>query len=80
VDDFLIARNPDESSTLPYLLRLPLTASRIVLEARDTWPRTAKVYCHTFDLGIEPRRLATHPGREGTHVPPARHSMASRAA
>jgi hypothetical protein len=46
VDDFVVARNPDEDSTLPYLLRLPLTEAGIVLKVRDTWPRTAKVYCH----------------------------------
>ncbi len=46
VDDFLIARNPDEDSTLPFLVRLPLRTGGIVLNVRDTWPRTAKVYCH----------------------------------
>jgi hypothetical protein len=46
VDDFVVARNPDDGSTLPYLVRLPLTADGVVLKVRDTWPRTAKVYCH----------------------------------
>ncbi|MEY4231122.1 MAG: hypothetical protein RLZZ362_1971 [Actinomycetota bacterium] len=41
----MIARNPDEGSTLPYLVRLPL-GTGVVLKVRDTWPRTAKVYCH----------------------------------
>lgn len=45
-DDFLIAVNPEEASTLPYLLRLPLGRNGIVLKARERWPRTAKVYCH----------------------------------
>lgn len=45
-DDFLIARNPDDASTLPYLIRLPLGPNGVVLKARETWPRTAKVYCH----------------------------------
>ncbi|MDQ3382987.1 MAG: Lsr2 family protein [Actinomycetota bacterium] len=44
--DFLIARNPEEGSTLPYLLRVPLGVDGIVLKARETWPRTGKVYCH----------------------------------
>lgn len=44
-DDFLVARNPEEDSTLPYLVRIPL-ADGIVLKARETWPRTTKVYCH----------------------------------
>lgn len=46
VEDFVVARNPDGDSALPYLLRLPLGPEGIVLKARDTWPRTAKVYCH----------------------------------
>ena len=45
-DDFLVARNPDPDSSLPYLLRIPLGADGVVLKARDTWPRTSKVYCH----------------------------------
>lgn len=43
---FRIARNPDPDSTLPYLLSLPLAPEPLVLKAKDTWPRTAKVYCH----------------------------------
>lgn len=46
VDDFVIARNPEEDSTLPFLVRLPLGANGILLKVKDTWPRTAKVYCH----------------------------------
>lgn len=45
-DDFLIARNPEEGSTLPYLVRIPLGPNGIVLKSKETWPRTAKVYCH----------------------------------
>lgn len=45
-DDFIIARNPDPDSTLPYLVRIPVGELGIVLKARDTWPRTTKVYCH----------------------------------
>jgi len=48
-DDFLIARNPEEGSTLPYLLRIPLGPNGIVLKARDTWPGATKVYCHRAD-------------------------------
>lgn len=44
-DTLLIARNPDPESSLPYLVRIPLGRG-IVLRARDTWPRTAKIYCH----------------------------------
>lgn len=42
---FLVARNPDPDSTLPYLLRVPLEDG-ILLKARDRWPTTARVYCH----------------------------------
>jgi hypothetical protein len=45
-EDFLIARNPEEGTTLPYLLRIPLGANGVVLKAREMWPRTSKVYCH----------------------------------
>ena len=40
----VIARNPDPDSKLPYLLRLPIDGG-LVLKARDTWPRTARVFC-----------------------------------
>ncbi len=46
---FSIARNPDADSSLPYLLHLPLGDRDLLLKARDTWPRTAKVYCHRAD-------------------------------
>jgi hypothetical protein len=45
-DDFLVARNPEEGSSLPYLVRIPLGPDGVVLKARETWPRTSKVYCH----------------------------------
>ncbi len=47
---FLVARNPDPESSLPFLLRLPLEGG-LVLKARDTWPRTARVYCHRAEEG-----------------------------
>lgn len=43
---FLIARNPDPASRLPYLLRLPLGRDGLVLRARETWPRTSRVFCY----------------------------------
>lgn len=45
---FLVARNPEEDSTLPYLIRLPLEGG-VVVKARDTWPTTSRVYCLPFD-------------------------------
>lgn len=47
--EFVIARNPDPDSTPPYLIRLPLGPDGVALKARDTWPRTSKVYCHRAD-------------------------------
>ena len=38
-----MARNPEEESSLPYLVRLPLPDGAVVLKVRDVWPRTAKV-------------------------------------
>lgn len=43
---FVVATNPDPDSSLPYLLRVPLPGGDLILKARDSWPRTAKVYCH----------------------------------
>lgn len=47
--EFVIARNPDAGSSLPFLVRLPLDDRGVALKVRDTWPRTAKVYCHRAD-------------------------------
>ncbi len=44
--EFVVARNPEDGSTLPYLVRLPLPDGAVVLKVRDVWPRAAKVYCH----------------------------------
>ncbi len=49
VDDFVIARNPDPDSKLPYLVRLPLGVEGVVLKTRELWPRTAKLYCHAAE-------------------------------
>ncbi len=46
--EFVVARNPEADSKLPYLLRLPLDGG-VVLKARDTWPRASRVYCHPFE-------------------------------
>lgn len=43
--ELLLARNPDPSSSLPYLLRLPLEDG-LVFRTKDTWPRTNALYCH----------------------------------
>lgn len=43
---FTVARNPEEGSSLPYLLRVPVDGGPLLLKAREPWPRTARVYCH----------------------------------
>ena len=48
-EDFVVARNPEPDSTLPYLLRIPLGRDGIILKAKETWPRTSKVYCHRVE-------------------------------
>jgi hypothetical protein len=45
---FLVARNPQPDSRLPYLVRLPLEHG-LVLKARAPWPATARVYCHRLE-------------------------------
>ena len=42
----MVARNPDAESSLPFLIRLPVGPGGVVLKAADSWPRTAKVFCH----------------------------------
>lgn len=41
---FLVARNPDPESRLPYLIRLPVDGG-LILKVRETWPRTSRVFC-----------------------------------
>jgi hypothetical protein len=45
---FVVARNPDAESSLPYLLRVPVDGG-IELKAREPWPVTARVYCHPLE-------------------------------
>lgn len=63
---FRIARNPDADSTLPYLLWVPLAPTPLVLKAKDTWPRTAKVYCHRGEWPDEPEIVEETPVRSCT--------------
>jgi hypothetical protein len=46
--EFLVAPNPDESSKLGWLVRLPIDGG-LVLKVREPWPSTARVYCHRAD-------------------------------
>jgi ERCC4 domain len=45
---FVVARNPQKDSRLPYVVRLPLEGG-LSLKARDRWPATARVYCHRYE-------------------------------
>jgi hypothetical protein len=45
---FVVARNPDAASSLPYLVRLPIDGG-VILKARAPWPATARVFCHAFE-------------------------------
>ncbi len=45
---FVVARNPEPDSTLPFLLSVPLDGG-ILLKARARWPATARVYCHPLE-------------------------------
>ena len=47
-EHFLVARNPDPASALPYLLRVPVDGG-IVLRAKAAWPTTARVFCYEAD-------------------------------
>ena len=71
-DSFLLARNPDPASTLPYLLRLPIDGG-VLLKARDRWPTTARVYCHPLeewpaDAEILERVPVRHCARRGAAI------------
>jgi hypothetical protein len=44
----VVARNQQADSKLPYLVQLPLDGG-MVLKARETWPSSARVYCHRFE-------------------------------
>jgi hypothetical protein len=60
---FVVARNPEEGSRLGFLVRLPLPDGDVVLKTADTWPRTAKLYCHSADWPEAPQILEEVPVR-----------------
>lgn len=53
VKELLIAANPDEASSLAYLLFVPL-GEGIVLRTAGTWPRTKALYCYPVPAGDWP--------------------------
>ncbi|MGH9260814.1 MAG: ERCC4 domain-containing protein [Acidimicrobiales bacterium] len=60
---FVVARNPEQGSRLGFLVRLPLPDGDVVLKTADTWPRTAKLYCHSADWPEAPQILEEVPVR-----------------
>jgi hypothetical protein len=51
--NFVVARNPDPDSRLPYLVRLPIDGG-LILKVRDNWPRTSRVFCARVEGGWPP--------------------------
>jgi hypothetical protein len=45
---FVVARNPDSDSSLPYLLQIPVGPG-LTLKAAEPWPLSSRVYCHPFE-------------------------------
>jgi hypothetical protein len=43
--ELIVAGNPDPDSTLPYLVRVPISGG-LVFRTKGTWPRTNALYCH----------------------------------
>lgn len=50
---FVVARNPDKESKLPYLLVIPVEGG-LVVKARERWPVTGRVYCHELQEPASP--------------------------
>jgi len=55
LDVFIVAKNPETDTSLPYLIHVPLEGG-LWFKARETWPRASRVYCHPVD-GVEPADL-----------------------
>lgn len=56
-DRFRVARNPDDASTLPFILSVPVSGTPLVVKAKDSWPRTGKVYCHRGEWPENPEMV-----------------------
>jgi hypothetical protein len=51
--EFVVARNPDPDSSLPYILAVPAGAG-LTLKAADSWPIGSRVYCHRVEEALGP--------------------------
>src|SRR3954469_18866470 len=45
---FVVARNPDSESSLPFLLKVPVGGG-LLLKAAEPWPVSSRVYCHPLE-------------------------------
>ncbi len=45
---FRVGTNPEEGSSLPYLLQIPVDGG-VILKAREPWPTSSRVYCHPWE-------------------------------
>lgn len=45
---FRVGTNPEEGSSLPYLLEIPVDGG-LILKAREPWPTSSRVYCHPWE-------------------------------
>jgi hypothetical protein len=50
MSQFIVARNPQPGSGLPYVLGLPLSGGMVWFKAREDWPRATRVYCHPLEF------------------------------
>jgi len=55
LDAFIVAKNPETDTSLPYLIHVPLQGG-LWLKARETWPRASRVYCHRIE-DVDPASL-----------------------
>jgi len=54
--EFIVARNREAGSALPFLLHLPLADGGLWLKAKESWPRSSRVFCYpakTPDENVE---------------------------
>ena len=47
--EFILAKNPNQYSKLPFLLCLPLRDGPLWLKAKADWPREARVFCQRLE-------------------------------
>ncbi|WP_109776067.1 ERCC4 domain-containing protein [Quadrisphaera granulorum] len=55
--ELTVARNPDQGSSLPFLVRLPVNGTGeagLVFATKGTWPRTSALYCHPLPADAWP--------------------------